>query len=182
MTDFFVVAGSDHSRGKVKNFQKFDICCKFSRIFEICCKVRPCNRAFCCKVYILHLQVRLQKTMPPKTWSLRTTMHPAERVAQDLLSAWTASNLDALHAASDACYRALLLGLYGLPPAEAATSAAAARPASARRPPAAAAAAAWSAAQSGRRRCMAAAPSAKAPPPPPPPRISSPHNVGSAPQ
>ena len=58
--------------------------------------------------------------------------------------------------------RALLLGLYGLPPAEAATAAAAAAwPASARRPPAAAAAAAWSAAQSGRRRCMAAAPSAK---------------------
>ena len=41
--------------------------------------------------------------MPPKTWSLRTTMHPAERAAQDLLSAWTASNLDVLHAASDAC-------------------------------------------------------------------------------
>ena len=40
VTDFFVVvAGSDHSRATIENHQKFEVCCKVSRIFEVCCKV-----------------------------------------------------------------------------------------------------------------------------------------------
>ena len=121
MTDFFLLQGlfrSFRSRGKVKNLRKSKKCCKVSRIILKCCKVLKCQKNVarsrpCIGILLQGLHSSSSGQAPENDAAKDTVVADddassavPQRAAQDLLSAWTASDLDALDAASDACYHA----------------------------------------------------------------------------
>ena len=85
------------------------------KISKKCCKVQTgpdLASEFCCKVF-LGLFSSSSGQAPENDAAKDTVVADddassavPQRAAQDLLSAWTASDLDALDAASDACYHA----------------------------------------------------------------------------
>ena len=113
---FFLLQGlfrSFLSRGKVKNLRKSKKCCKVSRIILKCCKVLKCQKNVarsrpCIGILLQGLHSSSSGQAPENDAAKDTVVADddassavPQRAAQDLLSAWTASDLDALDAASD---------------------------------------------------------------------------------